>query len=155
HGINCARFHFLDRTTKNVPRGLIDGDRDDTRHMDPEQLDRLDYFVNELKKRGIYSNLNLNVGRTYKVGDGVPDYNLIGVAKAFTYIGDRLLELQREYATQLLTHYNPYTKSEYRNEPAVAIVEIVNENSVLEFWARNWLRGELTPGSPRLQLDLT
>jgi len=154
-GVNCVRFHFLDRTTRTRPRGLIDGDRKDTRTMDPQQLDRLDFFVSELKKRGIYSNLNLNVGRTYKEGDGVPDYDLIGVAKATTYIGEQLLELQREYAKQLLTHYNPYTQSEYRNEPAVAIVEIVNENSVFEFWSRNWLRGQLTKDSVRYQLDLT
>ncbi len=54
-----------------------------------------------------------------------------------------------------MTHFNPYTKTEYRYEPAVAIVEIVNENSVLEFWQRNWFRGELKHGSPAFQLDLT
>jgi hypothetical protein len=95
-----------------------------------------------LKHRGIYSDRNLNVGRDYKPGDEVPDSNLIGVAKAMTYVGPKLLELQREYARLLLTHYNPYTRSEYRNEPAIALVELVNENSVLEFWMRNWLRGE-------------
>jgi len=154
-GINCVRFHFLDRTTKEIPRGLIDGTLNDTRHFDQDQLDRLDYFIYQLKQRGIYSDLNLNVGRSYKPGDEVPDSELIGQAKAMTYVGPRLLELQREYARILLTHYNPYTKSEYRSEPAIAIVEIVNENSVLEFWARNWLRGELKPGAPRLQLDFT
>jgi len=154
-GVNCVRMHFLDRTTTQRPRGLIDGTRQDTRKMDPQQLDRLDFFIAELKKRGVYVNLNLNVGRTYKADDGVPDYDLIGVAKAITYLGPRLLELQKEYATQLLTHYNPYTKSEYRNEPAVAIVEMVNENSVLEFWYRNWLRGQLTANATRYQLDLT
>ncbi len=154
-GVNCVRFHFLDRTTEEKPSGLIAANRGDTRAFDPERLDRLDYFVAELKRRGIYSNLNLNVGRSYKAGDGVPDYDLIGVAKGMTYVGERLLELQREYAAQLLTHFNPYTKSEYRHEPAVAIVEIVNENSLLEFWMRNWLRGRLTRGSVRYQLDFT
>ena len=48
------------------------------------------------KKRGIYSDLNLNVGRKYQAGDGVPDYRLIGVAKGMTYFGDRLLELRRD-----------------------------------------------------------
>jgi hypothetical protein len=111
--------------------------------------------VDELKKLGIYSNLNLNVGRRYKVGDGVPDWDLIGVAKGLTYVGDRLLELQRDYAKQLLTHRNPYTGAEYRHESAVATVEIVNENSLYEFWMRNWLRGELVPDGPRHQLDFT
>ncbi|MDE3167672.1 MAG: hypothetical protein KGN36_17860, partial [Acidobacteriota bacterium] len=154
-GINCVRFHFLDRRTDQIPRGLIDSSRNDSHAFDPAQLDRLDYFVYQLKQRGIYSDLNLNVGRDYKPGDEVPDSPLIGQAKAMTYIGPRLLELQREYARLLLTHFNPYTKSEYRNEPAIAIVELVNENSMLEFWSRNWLRGELTPGAPRLQLDFT
>lgn len=175
-GVNCVRFHFLDLTTRDPakeaereakrqaaenngqrnsvrPAGLIDDRRDDTQAFDPEALDRLDYFVAELKKLGIYSNLNLNVGRSYKAGDGVPDYALIGVAKGLTYIGKRLLELQRDYARQLLTHYNPYTRSEYRHEPAVATVEIVNENSLFEFWLRNWLRGELVPGTTHYQLD--
>jgi hypothetical protein len=137
------------------PAGLIDGSRDDSRTMNPEQLDRLDYLVYQLKLNGIYSNFNLNVGRVYKSGDGVRDYNLIGVAKAVTYFDPRLVELQKEYAKQLLTHQNPYTKTSYADEPAIAIVEIVNENSVLEFWQRDWFRGNLTPDGPRLQLDLT
>ena len=154
-GITCVRFHFLDRTTRERPQGLIDGNRNDSLKLDPARLDRLDFFIAELKKRGIYSDLNLNVGRDYKPGDGVPDYDLIGVAKGMTYFGDRLLELQRDYARQLLTHYNPYTRATYCNEPAVAIVEIANENSILEFWMRNWLRGELTTTNQlRYQLDL-
>ena len=116
-GINCVRFHFLDRF---APNGLIDNCRNDTRALDPKQLDRLDFFIAELKKRGIYSNLNLNVGRNYKAGDGVRDHEIIGFGKALTYFDARLIELQNEYARQLLTHFNPYTKAEYRNEPAVA-----------------------------------
>ena len=137
------------------PAGLIDGSRDDTSTMNPEQLDRLDYLVYQLKLNGIYTNFNLNVGRVYKSGDKVQDSSLIGVAKAVTYFDPRLVELQKDYARQLLTHNNPYTKTTYADEPAIAIVEIVNENSVLEFWQRDWFRGNLTPGGPRLQLDLT
>ena len=154
YGINCVRLHFLDRNTHQRPVGLIDGDRDDTLHMDTNQFDRLDFFIAELKRHGVYVDLNLNVGRTYKEGDGVPDYNLIGAAKGMTYFEPRLLELQRDYAKKLLTHYNPYTKSDYAHEPAVAIVEIVNENSILEFWMRNWLRGELDSNPPKIMLDL-
>jgi hypothetical protein len=68
----------------------------------------------------IPTSISTSAART-KEGDGVPVYQLIGAAKAMTNIGDRMLELQREYARQLLTHHNPYTGSEYRNEPAIAI----------------------------------
>ena len=64
-GINCVRFHFLD---SNGSPGLFVRGRDDTRQLDPKQLDTLDYFVAELKKRGIYTNLNLNVGRILPQG---------------------------------------------------------------------------------------
>jgi hypothetical protein len=37
----------------------------DGRTLDPDQLDRLDFFIAELKKRGIYTNLNLHVSRTH------------------------------------------------------------------------------------------
>lgn len=127
YGVNCVRLHFLDLA---APRGIIDGTRDDSRSFDPQQIDRLDFLVAELKNRGIYVDLNLNVGRSYKAGDAVPDYDKIRWAKGLILFDPRLIELQKEYARQLLTHFNPYTRSEYRNEPAVAIVEIANENGI-------------------------
>ncbi len=127
YGVNCVRLHFLDLAT---PRGLIDASREDSRSFNAELLDRLDFWVAELKKRGIYTNLNLNVGRSYKAGDGVKDADKIRWAKGLTLFDPRLIELQKEYAKQLLTHYNPYTKSEYRNEPAIVTVELVNENAL-------------------------
>jgi hypothetical protein len=151
-GLNCMRFHFLDNP---APRGLIDGRRDDTRALDPEQLDRFDFFVAELKKRGIYSNINLNVGRKYKAGDGVPDHEYLGFAKALTYFNPRLIELQKEYARQLLTHRNPYTGNEYRHEPAVAIVELVNENSIVEAWFSGRLLGRNRQKNPGTWTDIT
>ena len=43
-------------------RGIIASGRNDSRTFDAQQLDRLDFMVAELKKRGIYVDLNLNVG---------------------------------------------------------------------------------------------
>jgi hypothetical protein len=137
-GINCVRFHHMDSSWGRNP---FDRTRNDTRRLDPESLDRLDYFVAELKKRGIYTNLNLNVSRRFKAGDGVRDHELLGYGKSATYFNPRLVELQREYAEQLLTHRNAYTGQEYRHEPAVLVVEMVNENSVLEGWISGRLVG--------------
>src|SRR5574340_983600 len=85
-GVNCVRLHFVDL---EAPKGIIAAGRDDTREFDAEQLDRLEFFIAELKKRGIYSNLNLNVGRKYKAGDGVRDHALIGYGKALTRSEER------------------------------------------------------------------
>jgi len=151
YGLNCVRFHFLDSL---APRGLIDSQRDDTRSLDPDALDRLDFFIAQLKARGIYTDLNLNVGRIYKAGDGVQDYELLGFAKALTYFDPRLIELQKEYARHLLTHRNPYTRSEYRREPAVAVVELVNENSITESWFSGRLLGQNQRKNPGTWTDI-
>jgi hypothetical protein len=127
YGVNIVRLHFVD---KWAPTGITDGSKDDTRSFDAQQLDRLDFLVSELKKNGIYMDLNLNVGRAYKEGDGVPDAARLQWAKSLTLYDKRLIELEKEYAHNLLTHLNPYTKTEYRNEPAIAIVEILNENGI-------------------------
>lgn len=127
-GVNCVRFQFLDLPT---PRGLIDGKLNDTRHLDADALDREDFFIAELEKRGIYINFNLLVGRPFKAGDDVADSDKIREgAKGISLYDHRLIELQKEYAKQLLAHSNPYTKLEYCNDPAVAMVEINNENAL-------------------------
>lgn len=151
-GINCVRFHFLD---SNWSASLFVKGRNDTRALDPQQLNRLDFFVAELKERGIYTNLNLNVGRNYRKGDGVKDYEYLGLAKVVNYFDDRVQMLHKEYAQQLLTHYNPYTESEYRYEPAVVIVELVNENSIVEAWFSDRLLGKNTNKRPGTWTDFT
>ena len=138
-GINCVRFHFLDTTWS-----LLAAKKPDTRTFDPKALERLDRFVFELKQRGIYTDLNLNVYRTYKAGDGVRDHEWLGLGKGATYFDGRLIELQREYARQLLTHTNSLTGRAYRDEPAVALLEFVNENSLVESWVQNRLLGHQT-----------
>jgi hypothetical protein len=128
YGINCVRLQFLDFY---APRGLLDAKRDDTQGFDAEQLDREDYFLAELEKRGIYIDFNLLVGRPFKPADGVHDSQAIHEgAKGVSIFDARMIELQKDYARQLLTHRNPYTKLEYRNDPAIAIVEINNENAL-------------------------
>jgi hypothetical protein len=141
YGINCVRLHFLDL---DAPRGIIAAGSD-SRHFDTDQLDRLDFLVAELKKRGIYVDLNLNVGRSYRAGDSVPDFDRIRWAKGLTLFDPRLIALQKEYARMLLTHVNPYTGAAYRDEPAVAIVEILNENGVwVGFTSTPYYDNELT-----------
>lgn len=150
-GLNCVRLHFLDLQS---PRGLLVADRDNTQALDPAQLERLDFFVAQLRERGIYTDLNLNVGRSYKPGDGVVDAQLLGFAKALTYFNPRLIDLQQQYAAQLLTHRNPYTGNEYRHEPAVALVELVNENSIVEAWVCDRLLGKSTRKNPGTWTDI-
>jgi hypothetical protein len=153
-GINAVRFHFLD-SNWGQDKSLFNYALSTTREFHPEQLDKLDFFIAELKKAGIYSNLNLNVGRTYRKEDGVPEYETLGFGKGATLFDDRLIDLQKEYARQLLTHVNPYTGKAYTDEPAVVIVEILNENSLVEAWFSGRLRGTSTNPKTNTWSDIT
>lgn len=141
-GFNIARFHHLDAAWGN---GLFPGDSNHTRAFDTNHLDRFDYFVCELKKRGIYVSLTMNVLRRFKEGDEVRDWKILSYGKGATYYNPRLLELQREFTRNLLTHRNPYTGLEYRHEPAIVSIEMVNENSLLEAWYQGRLVGQENP----------
>jgi hypothetical protein len=126
-GINCVRFHHMD--TSIAPDGILQKDR---RTFDPESLDRIDYFIAELKKNGVYANLNLHVGNQYPgmpKWEGAPNY-----FKGIDNFYPPIIEQQRDFARALLTHTNPYTKISYANEPAVAFIEINNENGLVMEW---------------------
>jgi hypothetical protein len=134
-GLNAVRFHFLDATW-GTPR-LIDYESGDWRNWNADALDRLDYFVARLKEHGIYADLNLLVGRRFGVGDGVnPAVNRLDwkAAHAVGFFHAPHMEAQKQYARQLLTHRNPYTKLSYAEDPAVALVEINNENGLVHTW---------------------
>lgn len=131
YGINLLRLHIPDSTWG----GLIDQSRDDTRELDPVALDRYDYFVNELLRRGIYVYFDLLDYRKFKPGDGVREASELGTSwsqsiKGASIFDRRMIELQKEFATKLLTHRNPYTGRRYVDEPGLAIQEITNENSL-------------------------
>ena len=138
-GINCVRLHFMDTWYKNFmdsPRqGILDDDTKTQRKLSPQQLDKLDYMIAAFKKLGIYVNMNLHVGRTLDERDGLPG----GSPWANKTVGQfmpRMVELQKEYARDLLTHVNRYTGNAYTDEPAVAMIEISNEDQGLVKFAQ-------------------
>lgn len=126
-GLNCVRFHHLDG--RRAPQGIWRAD--DPTQFDPEQLDKLDFLIYQLKQQGIYTNLNLHVSRNYP---GFPDFDqLPRYGKGVDNFEPRMIQMQKDYARALLTHQNPYTGNRYVDEPAVAIVELNNENSLLRY----------------------
>jgi hypothetical protein len=127
-GINCVRMHHMDNFS-------IWGDSPNKLTIDPHKLERLDYLIDQLRRRGIYTNLNLHVSRWFGEAEGFsgraqrPEYD-----KGLDNFEPRMIELQKKYARDLLTHVNPYTGNPYSREPAIAFVEINNENALHATW---------------------
>ncbi len=128
-GMNVVRFHHMDN--QSAPDGIWDASGKD---LDPGQLDRLDWLVYQLKLHGIYSNINTHVSRNYPGSDykGIDQFNY---GKSIDQFYRPYIEMQKDYARKLLTHRNPYTGTFYNEEPAVAFVEVNNENSLISNWS--------------------
>jgi hypothetical protein len=144
-GVNIVRLHHMD--TADAPIGILQRDR---LTLDPEYLDRLDYFVAALKRQGIYCDLNLHVGRAYPgMGEIWPGGDTY--FKGVDNFHAPMIALQKDFARDLLHHRNPYTGNRYADEPAIAIVEINNENGLI--W--EWHAGHLDAMPDPFRADLT
>ena len=127
-GINCVRLHFLDCDAYTTaygnkmlpPRpGLLKSKGKGgplNFEIDLAQLDKLEYLIAALKRRGIYVNVNLHVAR-------------IQGHKGLTWLERDTIESEKRYARELLTHKNPYTGLSLAEDPVVAMIELVNEDS--------------------------
>jgi hypothetical protein len=135
-GVNSVRFHHMDASWA-YNGGVLSYTSSSSTNINAGQLDRVHYVVSRLKAHGIYSDINLLVGREYRSGDGLgpevtgmdwKDAHILG----FFY--PPALALHKDYATKLLTPANRYTGLSLAKDPAVAFVEIINENGIIQKW---------------------
>ncbi len=134
-GVNSVRCHHMD--TSRWPRGLWNAQ--DGKTIEPEALDRLDFFIDQLARHGICVNINLHVGRAHSQYLGLPETNrqYDKICNIFT---PALIEAQKDFARKLLDRTNPYRKVRYADDRAVAFVEITNENSFFMWSSEQTLR---------------
>ena len=140
-GVNVIRLHAADAPIGDEPCSwsscreapLLDYEKGTSRLFKPEGLDRFDYLIAQLKARGIYLHIDLIVARQFLEGDGL-DYpgGVNSCMKRYPMYNSRLIELQKEYARELLCHVNPYTGLALKDDPAVMIVQINNEESAIK-----------------------
>ncbi len=124
-GINLVRIHHIDDTT-----GILS--TDGAAQLNTERIDLIDYWIATLKARGIYVCLDLNDYRTFRTAEGAINGEDLGRgAKPYAVFDNTLITLQQQYArTFLVDHRNPYTDLSYADDPAVALLEIYDENGL-------------------------
>lgn len=125
-GVNMVRFHGP----------LFDRSGDPAR-LDAQALDNLHYLIAALKKQGIYTTISFYFPLWFdiKPGYGIPGFDAIENKRPFAllYFEPRMQQIHRSWVRQLLATSNPYTGLPIARDPAVAIIEIVNEDSFF-FW---------------------
>jgi hypothetical protein len=122
-GYNIVRPHFLDGA-------LTDGAKEDL-EFNIEFLDRFDYFVSCLKRRGIY--LYLDAMTSWKGYTKVKTWSKEGTALQFKqriYVEEAVRAHWEQGVRKLLTHLNPYTRTRLVEDPMVAVVLFFNEQNL-------------------------
>jgi hypothetical protein len=134
YGVNAVRLHKF-----TYPKGRDNGigDANDATLMDREGLERLDYFSHQLAQRGVYYAWSHTFGFIVCPGnrDRLVAYdeiaqNLQGKTYAFINFADDVQDLMIEMVVNLLKHKNPHTGRTYADDPALAFIELQNEDDI-------------------------
>ncbi|MDR1281982.1 MAG: hypothetical protein LBK99_14360 [Opitutaceae bacterium] len=133
-GYNSIRIHHYDRHLQRKGGA--------SHEPDPEKLDALDYLFAACKRRGLYINLDLYTSRTFSPeefaalgfdapgkGSATASGDMHWRFKSLLPVSDAAFDTWARFARNLLTHTNPHTGIAWKDDPAIAGICPVNENS--------------------------
>ena len=153
YGVNSVRLHKW----ADGPGWAGIQSADSAAQFDPEGLDRMDYQIAQFKKAGIFTKLSAQFG-TVKAGPAdkavIPYVEEFGTFKGknariatphsgFPYSRE-IQDLHIKQTLNLLKHKNPYTGMTYAEDPAILVIEIINEQSILFYTSMNPLKASET-----------
>lgn len=131
-GFNMVRLH-----------GLIESKTEDLFAPDPLQMEYSWRLVASMKKHGIYTTLSAYWGTHAKSQAQWQELkgNENGTLDGLLFFEPTLQKAYKGWLKQWLTTPNPYTGIPLAKDPAVAIFQIQNEDSLL-FWTTRNIAGE-------------
>jgi hypothetical protein len=117
-GVNLVRVHPLQSSIGNP--------------IDPDRLDHFDRWFSILKDHGIYAQWSIFYPHKITADDGYPLYDELndGSTSGLVTVFPELQAYEWAYLQQVMEHKNPYTGMTYADDPALAIVEVRNEDSI-------------------------
>jgi hypothetical protein len=118
-GLDAFRVHVWDREISDRKGNLLTN----------EHLDLFDYLIAKLDENGIKSIITPIAW--WGTGWPEPDNENPGFSQIYGKTelitnGDAR-KAERNYLQQFINHVNPYTKFQYKNDPSVIAIEIINE----------------------------
>ncbi len=123
-GINITRQHGLgDLNARHANTSL---------EYDPAAFDQLDYLIAKLGENGIYLILDLDypLNFRFRPGDNIPALPEGGPASYAEFFDDKVASILQQRMTDVFTHFNPYTRKRYADDPTITMVEVLNEDSL-------------------------
>lgn len=153
YGVNSVRLHKY----ADGPGWAGIQSQDSFVEFDPAGLDRMDYQIAQFKQQGIYVLLSPIFG-SQKLGPRDRKYvpyldefgrmdgkkNRVTTPHSAVQYARELQDVQIQQMVNLLQHKNPYTGLTYAADPAIAFIEIINEQSILFYTSMNPLKASVT-----------
>ena len=124
-GFNLVRLHKADGPVDNTVFGFR---ATSGKKLDESQMDKFCYLLYALKQRGIYTFLDIHCSRKVYADDGLDGLKGFG---GVMYYDNDVITLLEDYAEMLLNYQNPYTGLALKDDPAMACIDIKNENNPL------------------------
>ena len=133
-GINLVRLHHMDSSPDSNPNNagsILTTAPYPT--LNPVAVTRLRNFLDALKAEGIYADLNLHVGYTFRPDvDHVPRVStglaMPNQSKPLHIFYPRMVTLQAQFARSLIEALA------LKDDPVLGVIEIDNETSLLQAW---------------------
>lgn len=146
-----ARFLAKQGVNMNRWHGSINpsGKGRDIFELDTAEVDAIWRWVAAMKKEGIYSTISPFWAHNGHMGGWVPEeWELEGYSGkdelwGLMYFNDRLKQAYKSWVSYLYTEVNPYTGIALKDDPAVGLIQIKNEDGI--FW---WT---ISMGKPQLK----
>jgi hypothetical protein len=153
YGVNAVRLHKYGDGTGY--RGILNGHR--FSQFDSAGLDRMDFFIAQLKSQGIFVKLSASFGPPVLMpGDtvAVPFAEEFGsfaagngqvkVPHSAIFFSPDIQQVHIDQMVTLLRHRNPYTGLRYAEDPAIWDLEVINEQSILFYTSSQGLERSKT-----------
>jgi len=134
-GFNAVRFVGYDFTYWNQASILEPGNASNA--LSAEQMKRIDWFVYQLKLHGIYVYLPVHSNWQPRPGDGVAKWDTIPIS--MPYVEPDFRQAHKRVVRMLMEHINPNTGVAWKDEPAIAIMDLTYESSLTYLWQRGSL----------------
>lgn len=132
-GVNMVRIHTQLSPNKKASQ-LTD--------VDSEQIDRIWRFVAALKKQGIYTTISPYWATQRDVTQwGIAGYTGPIGLWGLLFFDEKLQEGYKAWVKALYEPKNPYTGIPLAQDPAVGIIQVQNEDSLL-FWTMQGVKPE-------------
>jgi hypothetical protein len=135
-GVNMVRLHaHINPDLRANPSASMSD-------IDPKERDWIWRTVAAMKKEGIYTTISpywpntMTYSKDWDV-PGAPDL----AAHALLFFDARMQQAYRAWLRALFAEVNPYTGIPLAADPAVAVIQLQNEDSLL-FWTVNNIKGE-------------